>query len=73
LDSGQATGAGALMEPSMNVLSLIRNQLDRSRRLSEAQKIHLKAYRGVPYREAPRHDHVETDLTYRGQPYHVQR
>lgn len=73
LDSGQATGAGALMEPSMNVLSLIKNQHGRKQRLSEAQKIHLKAYRGVPYREAPRQDHVDTDLTYRGQPYHAHR
>jgi hypothetical protein len=55
----------------MNVLFLIKNQLDRRHRLSEAQKIHLKAYRGVPYQEAPRRDHVETDLTYRGQAYHV--
>ncbi len=57
----------------MNVLSLIKNQHGRRQRLSDAQKIHLKAYRGVPYREAPGHDHVETDLTYRGQAYHVNR
>lgn len=57
----------------MNVLSLIRHQLDRRRRLSEAQKIHLEAYRDVPYRGASRFDHVETDLTYRGQRDHVHR
>jgi len=57
----------------MNVLSLIKNQHGRRQRLSDAQKIHLKAYRGVPYREAPGHDPVEKDLTYRGQEYHVNR
>jgi hypothetical protein len=57
----------------MNVLSLIKNRQGRRQRLSEAQKIHLKAYRGVPYQEAPRHAHLETDLTYRGQPYHLDR
>ena len=57
----------------MNVLSLIKNQHGRRQRLSDAQKIHLKAYRGVPYREAPGNDPVEKDLTYRGQAYHVNR
>ena len=57
----------------MNVLSLIKNRQGRRQRLSEAQKIHLKAYQGVPYQEAPRHAHLETDLTYRGQPYHLDR
>jgi hypothetical protein len=57
----------------MNVLSLIKNQHGRRQRLSDAQKIHLKAYRGVPYREAPGNDPVEKDLTYRGQEYHVNR
>jgi hypothetical protein len=57
----------------MNVLSLIRNQLERSTRLSEAQKIHLKAYCGVPFREVPRHDHVETDLTDPGLPHDMHR
>jgi hypothetical protein len=61
------------MEYSMNVLSLIRNRSLREQRLQAAQKIHLKAYRGIPYRVAPRQDHVETDLTYRGLPYHMHR
>jgi hypothetical protein len=61
------------MEESMNVLSLIREKVNREQRLSEAQKIHLKAYRGVPYREAPREGHLSTELTYRGQAYHMDR
>jgi hypothetical protein len=47
----------------MNVLFLIRNQIAPRGRVSKAQKIHLKTYRDVPYREALRNDHVETDLT----------
>ncbi|MEB3321829.1 MAG: hypothetical protein VKI81_03300 [Synechococcaceae cyanobacterium] len=57
----------------MNVLSLIRNKSRREQRLHDAQKIHLKAYRGIPYREAPRQEHGDSDLTYRGQTYHTHR
>ncbi|QEY31205.1 DUF4278 domain-containing protein [Synechococcus sp. RSCCF101] len=57
----------------MNVLSLIKNQMDRQHRLSEAQKIQLKAYRGVTYTDAPKESHLATELTYRGQAYHMDR
>jgi hypothetical protein len=61
------------MERSMNVLSLIKNKNTREQRLQDAQKIHLKAYRGIPYREAPRQGQVDAELTYRGQPYPLHR
>jgi len=57
----------------MNVLSLIKNQVERQNRLYEAQKMHLKAYRGVPYTDTPKEAHLTTELIYRGQAYHMDR
>lgn len=57
----------------MNVLSLIKNQVERQNRLYEAQKMHLKAYRGVPYTDAPKETPLASELTYRGQAYHIDR
>lgn len=54
----------------MNILSLLRDKLQKQQRLEEAQLLFLKAYRGIPYTEAtvdcPRQP---TSLRYRGQSY----
>jgi hypothetical protein len=57
----------------LNHLSLIKDQITRHRALSDAQMISMKAYRGVPYVEAPHQEHVSADLMYRGHGYHLDR
>jgi hypothetical protein len=57
----------------LNHLSLIKDQITRHRALSDAQMISMKAYRGVPYAEAPHQEHVSADLMYRGHGYHLER
>lgn len=57
----------------LNHLSLIKDQITRHRALSDAQLISMKAYRGVPYVEAPHQEHVSADLMYRGHGYHLDR
>lgn len=76
LVSGQATGAGPLTERPMNVLnhlSLIKDNIVRHQALTAAQMVSMKAYRGVPYTEAPHQEHVSADLMYRGHGYHLDR
>ncbi len=57
----------------LNHLSLIKDQITRHQALSEAQMVSMKAYRGVPYVEAPHQEHVSADLMYRGHGYHLDR
>jgi hypothetical protein len=58
----------------MNHLSMIKARLQKEQRLSEAQRLMAKAYRGVAYTDA-HHGRPETrkpsDLTYRGIRYSV--
>ena len=54
----------------MNILSLIRAKHKQAIRLHEAQLLHLKAYRGVPYQNAPVSPKSEgAELTYIGHSY----
>lgn len=54
----------------MNILSLIRSKHQQAIRLHEAQLLHLKAYRGVPYQNAPVSPKSQgAELTYRGHSY----
>jgi len=55
----------------INTLALVRQQLIKQQRLSEAQRIASKAYRGVPYAQAHHTAAQPADLTYRGQTYHI--
>lgn len=71
-----ATGPGAVGVPMhvLNHLQMIKEQIIKAQRLTDAQRLHLKAYRGVPYQHAP----VDTPAgsfvaTYRGRPYEVNR
>ncbi len=58
----------------MNTLNLIREKVAKRNRLSEAQRLMAKAYRGVEYTDL-NHDRPKknrpTDLSYRGVPYSV--
>ena len=58
----------------MNTLQMIKEQQQKRQRLSEAQKLMAKAYRGVSYTDA-HHGRPEpkrsTDLKYRGLRYSV--
>ena len=58
----------------MNHLSMIKSALIKKQRLSEAQRLMAKAYRGVDYVDA-HHSRPEpkraSDLTYRGIRYSV--
>lgn len=67
LSFGQATGAVTQRQASMNALVLIKAQINRRLRLLEAQRIQLKAYRGMPYQDMPQQGHLETDLADRDQ------
>ena len=51
----------------MNFLSIIRDQQLKKRRLSEAQRLMAKAYRGTPYTDAAHTNPTgEHELMYRG-------
>lgn len=58
----------------MNHLALIKDQMQKRARLTEAQRLMAKAYRGVEYVDAY-HDRPEkegpTDLVYRGITYQI--
>ena len=58
----------------MNTLAMIRERKEKLSRLSEAQRLMAKAYRGVEYIDA-HHTAVckpkKTDLVYRGLRYSV--
>lgn len=58
----------------MNHLQLIKERIERLQRLTEAQRLMAKAYRGVEYVDAV-HDRPTkdkpTDLIYRGIAYQV--
>mgnify|MGYP003337718406 CR=1 FL=1 len=58
----------------MNHLQLIKERIEKRQRLTEAQRLMAKAYRGVEYVDAV-HDRPAkdkpTDLTYRGITYHI--
>tara|TARA_Y100000289_G_C3929991_1_gene155777 strand:- start:1196 stop:1426 length:231 start_codon:yes stop_codon:yes gene_type:complete len=69
-----ATGPDAVGDPMhvLNHLQLIKDQLLKARRLSDAQFLHLKAYRGVPYQAAPVEKMTGAKVaTYRGSTYKV--
>jgi len=69
-----ATGPDAVGVPMhvFNHLQLIKDQLIKARRLSDAQFLHLKAYRGVPYQAVPVESLTGSRVaTYRGTPYQV--
>jgi hypothetical protein len=53
----------------INTLALVRQQLIKQQRLSAAQRMASKAYRGVPYAEAHHTAPQAADLTYRGHHY----
>lgn len=58
----------------MNTLQMIKEQQQKRQRLSEAQKLMAKAYRGVSYTDAHhgRPEHKKpSDLTYRGIRYSI--
>jgi len=55
----------------INTLALVRQQLIKQQRLSAAQRMAAKAYRGIPYAQAPHTVSQPADLTYRGQTYHI--
>ena len=55
-------------------LLMIKEQIIKAQRLSDAQLLHLKAYRGVPYQQAPVDNPTGRWVaTYRGQAYEVNR
>lgn len=57
-----------------NHLQLIKGQSLKAKRLSEAQFLHLKAYRGVPYAKAPVEVSTGSKVaTYRGNTYQASR
>lgn len=57
-----------------NHLRLIKDQIIKAQRLSDAQLLHLKSYRGVPYQQAPVDQPTgQWVATYRGQAYQVNR
>ena len=62
------------MENTMNHLQLIKERIEKRQRLTEAQRLMSKAYRGVEYVDAvhdrPKKDH-SLDLAYRGIHYEV--
>lgn len=71
-----ATGPDAVGVPMhvFNHLQLIKDQLIKARRLSDAQSLHLKAYRGIPYKAVPVESRAGSQVaTYRGNPYEVNR
>jgi len=53
----------------INTLALVRQQLIKQQRLSAAQRMAAKAYRGVPYAQAHHTTQQPADLTYRGHKY----
>lgn len=56
----------------MNFLHLIKARQEKQARLFEAQYMMAKAYRGIPYSEAPSGgSHGHADLRYRGISYSV--
>ena len=57
----------------INTLALVRQQLIKQQRLSAAQRMAAKAYRGAPYDHAPHAAPRAADLTYRGCAHHVDR
>ena len=71
LDPGYTTGAWAVMGKAMNVLQMIKQQHDRAQRLSEAQFLMSKTYRGTDYTSAHQAPVLENhpSLCYRGQGY----
>ena len=69
-----ATGEQATEEQPMNTLQMIKERQQKRQRLSDAQRLMAKAYRGVDYVDA-HHSRPEpkraSDLTYRGIRYSV--
>jgi len=58
----------------MNHLSLIKQSIVKRRRLTEAQRLMAKAYRGVEYTDAHHsrpQPKKQSDLKYRGLSYNV--
>lgn len=58
----------------MNHLALIKDNIQKRERLSEAQRLMAKAYRGVEYadaRQGQKSKSGPTDLIYRGITYQV--
>lgn len=54
----------------LNQLQLCKEQLVKAQRLEDAQRISLKAYRGIPYKAAPHTNPTGVfSGTYRGNPY----
>ena len=55
----------------MNVLPIIRRSMQKEQRLRQAQYLMAKAYRGVPYNDAPidQPHSGPRSFTYRGTPY----
>jgi hypothetical protein len=53
----------------MNILSIIRNSIQKEQKLLAAQFLMAKAYRGVPYVEAPTEQPHSGSCTYRGVNY----
>jgi hypothetical protein len=56
---------------NLNPLHLVKQQIQRQKRLHEAQMLLAKAYRGVPYTDAQHTPAPDADLTYRGVQHHV--
>ena len=72
LDHHHATGVVAPQEVLMNILAMIRDQQLKQRRLSEAQRLMAKAYRGTPYTDAEHTNPTgEYELMYRGLQHNV--
>jgi len=58
----------------MNTLAMIRERKEKLSRLSEAQRLMAKAYRGVEYIDAhhtPASKPRKSDLVYRGISYNI--
>lgn len=53
----------------LNHLHLIQEAAQRRQALYDAQMLHLKSYRGVPYVEAAHEQASHPTLTYRGHAY----
>ena len=70
--SGSCNGGPDTEEILMNFLSIIRDRQLKKQRLSEAQRLMAKAYRGTPYTDAEHTNPTgEYELMYRGLQHNV--
>lgn len=70
LESRQATGARPHRRTPMNFLNLVQAKQTKELSIKEAQLLHAKAYRGVPYEHHVTNGKpVGVELVYRGARY----